>query len=264
MSVECKNHLEFCRPLTSMVKVSLFLYNPHKDAIVFKIKTTAPKQYCVRPNSGRIEAGQKIEVLVLLQALKEEPPLDFKCRDKFLIQSIVLTDQNTVDTQSLLSLFDSVAKENIHEKKIKCVFTSPEQDTTTQYTSEKCINDYEKYGSVRSPETHDYNTDLVTKPVLNSNRSSPNDDAPSNRASGDSESNENLTVQLIEAKTMIKKLKDQLKESEQRCYNDQYKSEKRECPFSGKAIIATAPRSVPIHMCILFCLLAFFLAYFAF
>ncbi|KAG5440611.1 hypothetical protein PCK2_000321, partial [Pneumocystis canis] len=124
MSVECRNYLEFCRPLTSMVKVSLFLHNPHENPIIFKIKTTAPKQYCVRPNSGRIEAGQKIELFtreVLLQALKEEPPLDFKCRDKFLIQSIVITNEDAVNTQNLLSLFDSVAKENIHEKKIKCV-----------------------------------------------------------------------------------------------------------------------------------------------
>ena len=27
-----------------------------------KVKTTAPKQYCVRPNSGRIEAGMEVEV----------------------------------------------------------------------------------------------------------------------------------------------------------------------------------------------------------
>ena len=29
---------------------------------LMKVKTTAPKQYCVRPNSGRIEAGMEVEV----------------------------------------------------------------------------------------------------------------------------------------------------------------------------------------------------------
>ena len=27
-----------------------------------KVKTTAPKQYCVRPNSGRIDPGANVEV----------------------------------------------------------------------------------------------------------------------------------------------------------------------------------------------------------
>lgn len=29
--------------------------------------------------------------LVLLQAMKEDPPADMKCRDKFLVQSVALT-----------------------------------------------------------------------------------------------------------------------------------------------------------------------------
>eukprot|EP00958_Prasinococcus_capsulatus_P027177 scaffold5297_cov374-Prasinococcus_capsulatus_cf.AAC.2 len=28
----------------------------------FKVKTTAPKKYCVRPNTGYVKAGQTIEV----------------------------------------------------------------------------------------------------------------------------------------------------------------------------------------------------------
>lgn len=29
---------------------------------MFKVKTTAPKQYCVRPNAGRIEPKSQVEV----------------------------------------------------------------------------------------------------------------------------------------------------------------------------------------------------------
>lgn len=32
-----------------------------------------------------------MEVQVLLQAMKEDPPLDAKCRDKFLVQSIAIS-----------------------------------------------------------------------------------------------------------------------------------------------------------------------------
>ena len=65
-------------------------------------------RYCVRPNSGRIEPGHEVEVsgqleivlsvdrpvltlAVLLQAMKQEPPADAKCRDKFLVQSVIIT-----------------------------------------------------------------------------------------------------------------------------------------------------------------------------
>lgn len=54
--------LGFPRPLTQLVKRSLQVSNPNNQPVAFKVKTTAPKQYCVRPNSGRIEPGEKIEV----------------------------------------------------------------------------------------------------------------------------------------------------------------------------------------------------------
>lgn len=36
--------------------------NPNPEPVAFKVKTTAPKQYCVRPNSGRIEANGSVDV----------------------------------------------------------------------------------------------------------------------------------------------------------------------------------------------------------
>jgi len=51
-------------------------------------------RYCVRPNSGRIEPKKDVEVQVLLQAMKEDPPADAKCRDKFLVQSIAISADN--------------------------------------------------------------------------------------------------------------------------------------------------------------------------
>jgi hypothetical protein len=45
-----------------MVKRTLTVANPNDQPIMFKVKTTAPKQYCVRPNSGRVEPNERIEV----------------------------------------------------------------------------------------------------------------------------------------------------------------------------------------------------------
>jgi hypothetical protein len=44
-------------PYTSVVTSELKLTNPTQKRILFKVKTTAPKCYCVRPNSGILEPG---------------------------------------------------------------------------------------------------------------------------------------------------------------------------------------------------------------
>lgn len=100
--------------------------NPNPQPVAFKVKTTAPKQYCVRPNSGRIEPGEKVEVQVLLQPLKEEPPVNAKCRDKFLVQSAVISaDKETLSITDLWAVLERDAKSSIAEHKIRCAFLPP-------------------------------------------------------------------------------------------------------------------------------------------
>jgi hypothetical protein len=45
------------------------LTNPSEKKICFKIKTTAPKKYCVRPNSGVLEAKGMIDVAGKLKSI---------------------------------------------------------------------------------------------------------------------------------------------------------------------------------------------------
>ena len=51
--------------------------------IAFKIKTTAPKRYCVRPNVGLLKPGETSDVKVLLQ------PGETDEKHKFQVQSLV-------------------------------------------------------------------------------------------------------------------------------------------------------------------------------
>ena len=44
-------------PFTDTVAASLKLDNPTDRRLCFKVKTTAPKRYCVRPNSGILDVG---------------------------------------------------------------------------------------------------------------------------------------------------------------------------------------------------------------
>lgn len=70
---------------------------------------------------------------VLLQPMKEEPPSSAKCRDKFLVQSTIITPER--ETTSLSDIWGVVEKEDkgaIHEQKIRCAFlpatTAPLQE----------------------------------------------------------------------------------------------------------------------------------------
>ncbi|KAI8963703.1 VAMP-associated protein [Daldinia sp. FL1419] len=120
MSVEIDpQELGFHRPLTAEVSEVLRIRNPNSYPVSFKVKTTAPKQ----PNSGRVEPGKEVEVSVILQAMKQEPPPDAKCRDKFLVQSTAITANK--ELLNLAAIWDGVDRTSICEKKIRVVYLPP-------------------------------------------------------------------------------------------------------------------------------------------
>ncbi|KAI1454512.1 VAMP-associated protein [Annulohypoxylon moriforme] len=124
MSVDIDpQELGFHRPFAAEITETLRIKNPNTHPVAFKVKTTAPKQYCVRPNSGRVEPGKEVEVSVILQAMKQEPPVDAKCRDKFLVQSVPITGDK--EFANLASIWDGIEKSSIQEKKIRVVFLPP-------------------------------------------------------------------------------------------------------------------------------------------
>jgi len=67
----------------------------------FKIKTTNPKRYSVRPNLGIAWMGAAAEVTVQLCAFKELPPDLAKCKDKFQVLSLVLSDEHSQQLEAL-------------------------------------------------------------------------------------------------------------------------------------------------------------------
>lgn len=124
MSVDIDpSELGFHRPFNHEVSQILKIKNPNQTPVAFKVKTTAPKQYCVRPNSGKIEAGREVEVSVLLQAMKTEPAPDAKCRDKFLVQSVAIDgDQDFTNGNAIWQQVDGSGVSTVQEKKIRVVF----------------------------------------------------------------------------------------------------------------------------------------------
>lgn len=161
MSIEIDPlELSFHRPFTSEVSQTLKIKNPNPTHVAFKVKTTAPKQYCVRPNCGKIEPGKDVEVLVLLQAMKEDPPLETKCRDKFLVQSVAVASDNedSVGGPTWRNV-DEADKTAIQEKKIKVAYLPPlsGSESTSKITgtpNKNSISSYKSDGASPSQNNH--------------------------------------------------------------------------------------------------------------
>ncbi|XP_068330775.1 vesicle-associated protein 1-3-like [Pyrus communis] len=86
--------LKFPFEVKKQSSCSLQLTNKTTNYVAFKVKTTNPKKYCVRPNAGVVLPGTTCDVTVTMQAQKEAPP-DMQCKDKFLLQSVVAPEGAT-------------------------------------------------------------------------------------------------------------------------------------------------------------------------
>lgn len=115
--------LRFLFQLKKQSSCLVQLRNATHHYIAFKVKTTSPKKYCVRPNIGIIKPNEISDFTVTMQAQRTAPP-DMQCKDKFLIQSTVVPFGTTEDDITS----DMFAKDNgkyIEEKKLRVVLISP-------------------------------------------------------------------------------------------------------------------------------------------
>lgn len=87
--------------------------------------------------------------------MKEEPPTAAKCRDKFLVQSTIITpERETTSLQDIWGLVEKEDKSAIHEQKIRCAFlpatTAPVPEEGEDLASSSMSNGAdEKYATVR-------------------------------------------------------------------------------------------------------------------
>lgn len=115
--------LKFSFELKKQSSCSVELINKTDNHVAFKVKTTNPKKYCVRPNTGVILPNSNTNFSVTMQAPKVAPP-DLVCRDKFLVQSTPVPEgTNEEDVTS-----NTFAKEDgkiVDEKRLKVLLISP-------------------------------------------------------------------------------------------------------------------------------------------
>ncbi|KAF0874531.1 VAPB protein, partial [Crocuta crocuta] len=109
-------------PFTDVVTTNLKLGNPTDRNVCFKVKTTAPRRYCVRPNSGIIDAGASINVSVMLQPFDYDP--NEKSKHKFMVQSMFAP----TDTSDMEAVWKEAKPEDLMDSKLRCVFELPAEN----------------------------------------------------------------------------------------------------------------------------------------
>jgi vesicle-associated membrane protein-associated protein A len=88
-----------------------------------------------------VEPGQSIDVSVMLQPLKDEPPLNAKCKDKFLIQSTLITPgKEAMPLQDIWSSPDTGEEGKVHQQKLRVVYLPAEGQTLVEEDEEAQIN----------------------------------------------------------------------------------------------------------------------------
>lgn len=260
--------------------------------MAFKVKTTAPKQYCVRPNSGRIDPGSDVEVQVLLQAMKEDPPPDQKCRDKFLVQSVIVpADKDLSNIPSVWSSIEQTNKASIQEKKIRVNFLPADATTTTPAARVNGVSNRDQtpsqFSTASEPATPSYSTNAVLASVgtPESRQRDNNDISDTTRsavnqapnqgplqqtaqrvASAIPVSTEDLKTQLAEAQAQITNLKGQLAEQTGlRQRKTATEKSSTDAPSGMQQVQQQADvTGVPIQWVAILCLISFLIAYLLF
>lgn len=299
MSVDINpQELGFRRPFTVEVSQILKIENPNSSPVAFKVKTTAPKQYCVRPNAGRIEPGHEVEVSVLLQAMKQEPPADAKCRDKFLVQSVIITPDK--EFTNVAQIWDSVERSAIQEKKIRVLWLAPSQESAALQPAATPIRRQVANGFDATPDTappaysspHDDTTQADDTALLTQPDSYPEPEATQATAqtttafsaapapvaaaaatvkSAAAETYEELKDQLARAEATIASLKNEvaggLRQRKTAAASDSVADKsgpQQQLAQADRPAAQQGTEGVPVQIVAVLCLASFLLAYFFF
>ncbi|KAG8528007.1 uncharacterized protein KY384_006923 [Bacidia gigantensis] len=221
--------------------------------------------------------------------MKEDPPPDARCRDKFLVQSIPITPERDNPSPNIIwSNVEKTAKTEIEEKKIRVSFLPADGAAATP--NHRQVNGV---SGDEAPPAYGTGSPSYASPapqaVTPDTRSAPSDSRPNtgvfeankgetpsstvgaiipNIANAVPTSKEELESQLSAAKEKIKSLTSQAEEQVLRQRkSDAINQDSRERVTTGTTGMGVQQQpadGVPVQMVAALCLLSFLLAYFFF
>ncbi|KAJ8565480.1 hypothetical protein K7X08_008056 [Anisodus acutangulus] len=127
--------LQFPFELKKLITCSFQLTNKSDEYVAFKVKTTNPKKYCVRPNTGIVMPNSTCDVIVTMQAQKEALP-DMQCKDKFLLQSVVASPGTTAKDITP-EMFNKELGNHVEECKLRVAYVPPQPPSPVREGSEE-------------------------------------------------------------------------------------------------------------------------------
>uniref|UniRef100_A0A7N8XNN4 Motile sperm domain containing 2 n=1 Tax=Mastacembelus armatus TaxID=205130 RepID=A0A7N8XNN4_9TELE len=93
-------------------KSLIILSNVTKNQVAFKVRTTAPEKYRVKPSSSWCEPGATVDIVVSLHGGSQVSP-----QDRFLIMA---AEMDSVVSQELTQFWKEVPKTKIMEHRLRC------------------------------------------------------------------------------------------------------------------------------------------------
>lgn len=139
------------------MSTSIQLTNIAGQAVAFKIKTTVPDAYIVRPNLGTIAGGGVFEVVVTVKLAK----LNQTQRHKFSVEA---TRSDVSDISALSSIWANVSKTEVQTTLLKVAFVQSDQHSIPTRSSIPPVPEPEKPSALLAGEQLNANlqyTELV-------------------------------------------------------------------------------------------------------
>lgn len=169
LELDPSTDLEFKGPFSDVVTSHLHLRNPTNDIVIFKVKTTAPRQYCVRPNSGVLNPQEDATISVMLQPF--DPNSADKNKHKFMVQTMFAPPD--FQQEQLDIVWKSAPKSKLMDSKLRCVFVEgeprepaqaePESTTPAADSQERTVEEEEAFKSVIAPNPQPVRTEETPK-----------------------------------------------------------------------------------------------------
>ncbi|XP_070832532.1 motile sperm domain-containing protein 2 isoform X2 [Chaetodon trifascialis] len=93
-------------------KTLIILSNVTKNQVAFKVRTTAPEKYRVKPSSSHCEPGASIDIVVSLHGGSQASP-----QDRFLVMA---AEMDNAGSQELAQFWKEVPKAKVMEHRLRC------------------------------------------------------------------------------------------------------------------------------------------------
>ncbi|KAL3499576.1 hypothetical protein ACH5RR_038669 [Cinchona calisaya] len=143
--------LRFTFEPRKQISCCLHLSNPTNNHVAFKAMVSNRTNYCVRPNTGIILPQTTCGITVIKQA-QHQPPIGMQCKDKFKIQSVLLSScvDLTYITKNVGKNISKMERFNVEPMEVKFPFEVNKRISS----SLKLSNMTENYVAFKVMSTH--------------------------------------------------------------------------------------------------------------